>query len=113
MLLLSIAKNVFAASGQPNTSAMHDLGAATAHISLQATALGLHTHSMAGFDKDKARSSFAIPMDYDIGIVTALGYLGDPQDLPEKMRGPELAARGRKELADFVITAWAEPWKTS
>ena len=111
MLVLSAAKKTFTQSGQPNNYAMHDTGAATAYLGLEATALGMHTHSMAGFDRGKARASFAIPEDYDIGAVTAVGYLGDPSSLPEQLRQTEEAPRQRKPVEEFVFSSWGEAAK--
>jgi nitroreductase len=109
VLVLSVAKKTFSASGQPNRYGLHDTGAATTLLSLQATANGLHTHSMAGFDAEQARASFAIPSDYDIGAVTALGYFGDPESLPDQMQKTEVAPRQRKPLEEFVFSDWGKP----
>ncbi|WP_231383676.1 nitroreductase family protein [Methylobacter luteus] len=49
VLILSIAMDNFNHNGQPNRSAMYDTGAASLSLSLQATALGLSVHQMAGF----------------------------------------------------------------
>ena len=109
VLVLAVGKKTFSHNSSPNKYGLHDTGAATAYLVLQATALGLHAHSMAGFDQEKARNSFAIPADYDIGAVTAVGYLGDPYTLPEQMRKGELAPRSRKAVAEFVFSEWETP----
>ena len=109
VLILSVASKTFARTGETNHFAIHDTGAATAYLSLQATALGLHTHSMAGFDKKKARSAFGIPEAYEIGAVTALGYLGDVDHLPEGLLERELGARERKPLSEIVLLDWEKP----
>jgi nitroreductase len=109
VLVLSIAKKTFSSNGSPNHFGLHDTGAATALIALQATSDGLHTHSMAGYDAEKARASFAIPADYDMGAVTALGYFGDPASLPERMQKTEVAPRQRKPLEEFVFSDWEKP----
>src|SRR5271168_230577 len=109
VLLLSVAKKAFTQNGSPNGCALHDTGAATAYLSLAATALGLHTHSMAGFDKDKARASFCILSDYEIGAVTAVGYFGDPSTLPDPLKEREVASRTRKPVAEFVFSEWEKP----
>jgi nitroreductase len=106
VLILSVGKRTFTHSGQPNAHALHDTGAASANFSLEATALGLHTHGMAGFDRDKARASFGIPEDFEVGAVWALGYLGDPTVLPDPMKAMETAPRTRKPLSEFVFSAW-------
>src|ERR1700679_4061806 len=85
VLILSVGKKTFTHNGSPNGFAMHDTGAASATFSLEATALGMHTHGMAGLDKDKARTNFGIPEDFEVGAVGALGYLGAPEVLPEQI----------------------------
>ena len=108
VLILSVGKKTFTQSGQPNAYALHDTGAATANLSLEATALGLHTHGMGGVDKEKARANFAIPEDFEVGAAWALGYVGDPEALPEPMKAMETAARTRKALEEFVFAEWDE-----
>ena len=109
VLVLSVAKMVFTSNGKPNAYGMHDTGAASATLALQATAIGLHTHSMAGFDREQARASFAIPSDYEIGAVTAIGYFGDPASLPEHLQKMEVSPRQRKPLEEFVFSDWEKP----
>ena len=109
VLILSVASNKFAQNGQSNQYSLHDTGAATGYLSLQATALGLHTHSMAGFDHSKARKAFVVSADYDIGAVTALGYLGDPATLHDQLRTNELSPRQRKTVSEIVLADWDKP----
>jgi nitroreductase len=109
VLVLSVAKKTFTQKGSPNRHGLHDTGAATAYLALHATAAGLHTHSMAGFDQEQARASFAIPSDYDIGAVTAIGYFGDPTELPEHLQKMEVSPRQRKPLEEFVFSDWEKP----
>jgi nitroreductase len=111
VLILSVAKKTFTQNGSPNGLALHDTGAATAYLALQATALGFHTHSMAGFDHDKALKAFNIPGDFQAGSVTALGYLGDSNTLPEQMRQSETSPRQRKPLSEIVFSEWEKPHK--
>jgi nitroreductase len=106
VLILSVGKKTFGHNGQPNSYGLHDTGAASANMSLEATALGLHTHGMAGLDKDKARANFGIPEDFEVGAVWALGYGGEPDALPEAYQTMEKAARTRKPLAEFVFSEW-------
>jgi nitroreductase len=109
ILILSVAKKTFTKNQQPNAWNLHDTGAASANLVLEAIALGLHTHGMAGFDQDKMRSNLEIPEDYDLGAVWALGYLGDPDVLPDHLKQMELAPRTRKPLSNFVFEAWQKP----
>lgn len=109
VLILSVARKHFVHNGQINRHSWHDTGAAMANFVLQITALGLHAHSMAGFDHQKAKAAFHIPDDFETVAVTAVGYLGDPESLPEEMRKSELAPRQRKDLKEFVFSEWEKP----
>jgi nitroreductase len=110
VLIVMAAKRTFSHNHEPNRYAMHDAGAALAYLFLQATALGLHAHGMAGIDLDKARTALEIPGDYEVAAAAALGYLGAPEQLPESMRVGELARRTRKPLAELTFGAnWGHP----
>ena len=78
-------------------------------MTLQAAALGLATHQMAGFDPEKARKLFGIPAEYATGSVIALGYQGEPAALEdERLIQQETAARTRKPLGEIVLGEWGE-----
>ena len=107
VLMLSVAKLHFDRNGKENRHAFHDVGAAASNLTTQAIALDLFVHQMAGFDAEKARSQFNIPNDHEPVAMIAIGYLGDPQTLPEALQAQELAPRTRKLLTEFVFTgAW-------
>ncbi len=109
VLYVSFAKKTFTMTGDPNTVTLHDVGAASANASLQATALGLHTHGLAGFSAEKLRSSLAVPDDFDPVACWTLGRLGDPAALAENYKTMELAPRTRKPVQAFVFSAWDTP----
>jgi|ERR1700677_696387 nitroreductase len=110
VLILGVARSKFSQNDSPNRVALYDLGAAASYLTLQATALGLATHQMAGFDPDAARKAFEIPAEYVFGAVIALGYQGEPAALPnEQFIAQEVAPRQRKELKDFVFSSWDSP----
>jgi len=104
VLILTLAHTQFEKDGRPNRHAMYDLGQAAAHLSLQATALGLATHQMAGFNADAARERFAVPAGWEPSSVIALGYPGHANSLPEKLKEREIAQRQRKPLDSFVFS---------
>ena len=104
VLMLSVAKLYFERNGVENRHAFHDVGAAVALLAIQATALGLLLHQMAGFDVSLARELYSIPEGYEPVAAIALGYLGDPQTLSEKLLQRELAPRIRKPLENFVFS---------
>lgn len=107
VLILGAAKTKFSHNDAPNRVALFDLGAASSYLTLQASALGLSTHQMAGFDEAIARQAFEIPDTYLLGSVIALGYQGEPEALPnQQFIDQEVAPRQRKPLKDFVFSAW-------
>ncbi|HEY1579842.1 MAG TPA: nitroreductase family protein [Terracidiphilus sp.] len=109
VLILDVARTRFSHNDSPNNYGAHDLGAAMAYMALQAAALGLAAHQMAGLDWVKARESFAIPETYAIGSVMALGYQGELKDLAEKFQAQEQAPRSRKALSEIVLSEWDQP----
>ena len=110
VLILCVTSTKFSHNGTSNTYAVHDLGAASSYLTLQASALGLSTHQMAGFDQDAARKAFGIPDSYAFGSVIALGYQGEPSALGhEQLLAAEIEQRSRKALSEFVLSAWDTP----
>ena len=89
--------------GKPNAWASYDLGQSVAHLSVEATDLGLLVHQMAGFDQQKAREAVNLPEGFDPVTVFTIGYPGDPATLPDRLRERELAPRERKPLSAFVF----------
>src|SRR5262249_46860664 len=94
----------FALNGKPNAAAVHDLGLASANLTLEATSRGLFVHQMIGIVPDKARALYRIPEDVQPLTALAIGYAAEPDSLPEKLRDRDLAPRQRKPLAEFVFT---------
>ena len=106
VLMLTVAKMV-TSSGRPHRHAFHDVGLAVQNLTLQAAALDLYVHQMAGFSVEDARLLYGIPEEFEPVTMLAIGYLGDPHTLPEARRQQELAPRARKPLREFVF---AETW---
>lgn len=102
-LAIAVSKLYFS-KGEPNRNAFYDTGAASALLSMEATARGLMVHQMAGFDPQKAKQVFGIPEGWEPIAALAMGYPGDPASLPEKLQQRELAPRTRKPVRDFVMT---------
>jgi len=116
VLMLSVARLNFEDDGMPNRYAWHDTGMAVFSLAVQATALGLIVHQMAGFDVEKARTDLKIPAGYEPVAMIAVGYPGDPEILDERLRQREVAPRVRKPISEIVFAGtWnARPdWATS
>ena len=109
VLVLALAK-AEREPGKTNHYAAYDVGQAVAHLSIQASALGLVVHQMGGFDRQKAAPTFELPEGFSPMTVFAIGYPGDPATLPEGLRESETAPRTRKPLGEFVFDgAWKLP----
>lgn len=112
VLILGTARTKFSHDESANRVALFDLGAASAVLTLEAAALGLSTHQMAGFDQEAARKAFGVPEEFLFGSAIALGYQGDPASLPvEQMVKQETAPRTRKALGEFVFEEWGRAAK--
>ena len=109
VLMVSVAKLSFDMNGQANRYAFHDVGLAVANLIVQATALGLCVHQMAGFYPDKVRELYGVPDDFEPVAGIVLGYPGDPAILSEELRRREVAPRVRKPLESFIFQgAWGQ-----
>jgi nitroreductase len=109
VLAISVARLNFHQNNQPNRHAFHDVGAASASLTVEATARGLCVHQMGGFFPDKARAVFQIPEGWEPVAAIAIGYPGDAASLPDKLREREGAPRSRKPLSEFVMSGkWGQ-----
>ena len=110
VLILSAASLNFEDDAKPNRHAFHDTGMAVENLVLQATALGLAAHQMAGFDVEKARADLQIPLGYEPVAMIAVGYPGDPASLPDRLRERELRARSRQPISEWTFCGqWGDP----
>jgi nitroreductase len=103
VLALGISRLNSARDNQPNRAAVHDLGLAAGALVLEATARGLAVHQMIGILPDKVRELYSVPEGYEPMTALAIGYAGDPTDLPEGLRPRDAARRPRKPLKEFVF----------
>ncbi len=104
ILVCVIARTTWTKNNEPNRHGIYDTGQATAHLLVEATALGLFCHQMAGFDVEKARAVFQVPEGHEPVAMMAIGYYGDPAALEERRRQQEFAPRTRRPLSEFVFS---------
>ncbi|BAX78576.1 nitroreductase family protein [Labilibaculum antarcticum] len=103
MIIMTLVSKKFAQNQKDNHHARHDLGLAIGNMSVQAMSMDLYMHQMAGFSVEKAREMFEIPADFDIVSMIAVGYLGDPKQLPENIREMESNKRVRRSLGKILF----------
>ena len=97
VLGFTAGKKTFTHNGAPNRFGLHDTGAASANLALEAVDVGLRAHFMGGFDAKKARTEFHVPDDFDIGAAFAIGYIDEvATQSPNRTRKPleEIVFRG-------------------
>jgi nitroreductase len=102
--ILSDSMPMTGKDGRPQGSHSHsfDAGAAWACLALQASKMGYHAHGMSGIQLDKAREELRVPERWRIEAAAAVGRIGDPAMLDEKLRTRETPS-GRKPISDFVF----------
>jgi len=109
VLAIICADTLFSQNGKPNNWCEYDTGAAALSLCLQASALGLMTHQMAGFSPDQARKSFGLPDSVKPLAMMTVGYQCSEENLPEEFRERELKPRERNALGKhFFLNAWDE-----
>ncbi|WP_433116198.1 nitroreductase family protein [Micromonospora sp. CA-246542] len=94
---------VGAHTGGDAERAAYDLGQAIAHLTLQATALGLHVRQLTRFDRGGLATELDLPGGIRPLVVTAVGRLGDPFALPAELRASETGLRHRRPVADLLL----------
>lgn len=104
VLILNIGKKTHEYNGKNNVTFKYDTGQAVAMMVTEAVNQGLFSHQMSGFDAEKAAELFDIPDDYQAISVTAVGYYGNAEDLPEDMYKSEMEERKRKSLKELVFS---------
>lgn len=107
VLLMSFVRTTFTKNDTPNRCAPHDVGAASAALTFQATAMGLYVHQMAGILPDVARETYDVPGTFEPMAGLAVGYLGSLDMLPDSIQEGETTRRTRKPLSAFVF---GETW---
>lgn len=83
--------------------ARYDTGQAAAHLTVQAAALGLMVHQMAGFDAAGVIKEFGLPESVQPVAAIAIGAFDPGADLPDYLRAREDGPRERRPLADLLL----------
>jgi len=103
ILICLLSRKTYESNGRANQSHLFDAGAAWMALALQARKLGLYTHAMGGFDKDKALAAVgASAEEYEAMAMIAVGWKGDPAMLPDEVRSREMP-NDRKSVGEFCF----------
>ena len=103
VLLFILSETTMGSPDKPSHSHSFDAGAAWSAIALQSTLIGYHAHGMVGIDMDKTRAELGVPDGFRIEAAVAIGRMGDPASLPEKLQAREEPSN-RKPLEEIAYS---------
>jgi nitroreductase len=87
---------------KPAITHAFDAGAAWENLAIEAARRGLVAHGMQGFDYDRAKVELAIPDEFEVHAMVAIGRRGSGENLPEKLRDKE-HPNTRRPLREIVF----------
>ncbi|MCA9260719.1 MAG: nitroreductase family protein [Planctomycetales bacterium] len=100
-LIVATSCNKLSRNGKINPVHSFDCGLAVQNLLLQATALGVVAHGIAGFDEQAARTKLGVPDDVSVEAMIAVGIPAPADELPEKLREKEEPSQ-RRPLHEIV-----------
>lgn len=103
VLAIGLAEHNFVHNGKPNKAALHDLGAASASLTFEATTRGMVVHQMIGIDPDKARAVFKPGDSIEPLTALAIGYAGDAGSVDEEYAKRDSKKRERIPINEIII----------
>lgn len=103
VLMLTVTRDNFTKNDKPNRVSQHDLALAMGNLTLQAAAMDLFVHQMAGIDQDKVRETYAVPDGYTPQTGVAIGYQGDNAAVADEIKKRDQGARQRMPFDQFVF----------
>lgn len=102
-LAFVFARRHFARDDKPNRWAEFDAGAAWLSLALQARHMGLYSHAMGGFHRDRIYEALGVPEDRYVALAAiVVGHRVEPDALPDDLRARERPS-DRKPLAEVAL----------
>ena len=110
VLMIVVAKKGYDHGPETNPVTLYDTGQAVAQLTIEALSLGLYVHQMGGVHPERIRKTYSIPATYQPIVSLAIGYLGQPTELPSDLQRKEEAPRTRLPLSEIAFGgAWGLP----
>lgn len=103
VLMAVLAARKFAKTGEENRHAMYDTGQAMSALAIQAAAMDIYIHQMAGFDMDKVVQKLKLDAGFIPAVMVAIGYKGDPEQLNDELKKREQSERSRKPVKEVAF----------
>jgi nitroreductase len=100
MIVISIKKNEDGTSSAKN---FYDAGLAVSLMTVQAQSLDLHSHQMSGIVPEVIQEGLAIPNEFEVAVVVAIGKIASPDVFEGAAYEREIAPRTRLPLEDIVL----------
>ena len=94
-LVITVVSKNYAKNGNENAVAKHDLGLAVGNLTVQASAMGIHLHQMAGILPQVAIDKLNIPEGYEPVTAIALGYYEGGSGVKERKNVSEIVFNGK------------------
>lgn len=85
-LVVVLSRKTSESSGRSLVTHSYDAGAAWLSFALQGWLKGFVVHGMAGFDYARAAAALAVPDDFHVDAMAAVGRPGAAEDLPDVHR---------------------------
>lgn len=102
VLGVSISRKDFEHNEKPARTHSYDTGASWMALALEGAYRGYVVHGMEGFDFDKAKKDLAIPDNYQVEAMFAIGIRAPTANLPPELQKRE-APSLRKNIPEFAI----------
>jgi nitroreductase len=102
-IIISMARTKFSFNGKTNKYAFHDTGMAVSNLLLQAFALDIYVHQMAGFSTEKVKEYFNLGDDLEPVAIMAVGYIGDGLSIPPELFKRDEKRRPKKTVNEFAF----------
>jgi len=107
--LVLVAAHTRYENGNPNPTALYEVGQAVAYFTLQAVSMGLTAAQLGGFDSNRLMEMLKLPPEDLPVAMLAVGIPGPQDVLTDGVAMRNQAPRMRKPLEAFVFGA---PWGT-
>lgn len=101
VLVVVISSKNFEHNNKPSHTHSFDTGAAWMCLALEASARGLVTHGMEGFDYSRATKDLEIPDSYQVEAMVAIGKRAPKEALSEDLQKKEIPS-SRKSTKEFI-----------
>ena len=102
LLIVVISRKNFEFNEKPAITHQFDAGSAWENLALEASSRGIVAHGMQGFDYKKAGVDLAIPPDFEVMAMIAIGKKGSTEILPPELQEKEKLTN-RKPLKEIIM----------